>query len=384
MKNRLRRVAWTGCLVWLLGSLWSAESAAYCTAIWIPAYALILWEWFGRRDGNPRRPVRRVVSDAIPWLLIPPVLMLSAVALLSAYYLLRLGHLPDFTGFFDAALAFTSGFNVKPIDPAGNGWVLVLIFCVVSTFAAHLLCHGERFLPSLSVASGIFGAVWATGSYFVSHSHGTQILNLAPIYCASIGILLLVFSRYPSQDPIITLMKIAITPVLTVVIFSTFGNHSKLSWYLQRSYIRYTRDFVAVLEVDQLIAFETSEMHELLDRAGVRAGDRITSLQRDLLGRIAYHGDDGAREVRSEHPTFLPIKPTWALAALEKRRHRIEKLLGRWIFRYQPSGWLLVPKQNAFLPWVVETLDRTHTATEEFSNRKWRLIRMEFKGEVLG
>jgi hypothetical protein len=152
---------------------------------------------------------------------------------------------------------------------------------------------------------------------------------------------------------------------------------------LQRSYLRYTRDFVAVLEVDQLIPFENADMHELLHRAGVKAGDRITSLQRDLLGRIAYRGDEGAPDVRSEHPAFLPIKPTWALAALEKRRHRTEKLLSRWIFRYQPSGWLLVPKENAFLPWVVHMLNGTHVATREFSDRKWRLIWMEFKAEAL-
>src|ERR1051325_11858517 len=33
-------VLWTGCLVWLVGTLWSAESAAYCFAAWLAPLAL--------------------------------------------------------------------------------------------------------------------------------------------------------------------------------------------------------------------------------------------------------------------------------------------------------------------------------------------------------
>ncbi|MEJ7640345.1 MAG: hypothetical protein WKF75_20855 [Singulisphaera sp.] len=45
-----RRPLVLGSAAWLLGSLWSCESATYCTAIWLPAYAAMLWRRPGLRS----------------------------------------------------------------------------------------------------------------------------------------------------------------------------------------------------------------------------------------------------------------------------------------------------------------------------------------------
>src|SRR5262249_36292573 len=46
-----------GCLVWLLGTLWSAESAVYSAVIWLPAYVLLVW--CGASKRYPGRDDRR-------------------------------------------------------------------------------------------------------------------------------------------------------------------------------------------------------------------------------------------------------------------------------------------------------------------------------------
>src|SRR4030095_7529228 len=98
---------WIGCFSWVVGTLWSAESATYSTGIWIPAYFLIVC-----RDAFASRSVtelRKTILRNVSWLLLPLFLLGASIAMLAAYYLLSLGHAPDFHAFFEVAMAFKSG-----------------------------------------------------------------------------------------------------------------------------------------------------------------------------------------------------------------------------------------------------------------------------------
>ncbi|MBI3534402.1 MAG: hypothetical protein HY072_02805 [Deltaproteobacteria bacterium] len=60
-----------GNIVWLLGSMWSAESAVYCGVTWLPAYTVLVL----------KSKKLRSRYYTIVWLLCPMILLMSALAL---------------------------------------------------------------------------------------------------------------------------------------------------------------------------------------------------------------------------------------------------------------------------------------------------------------
>ena len=55
---------WMGTALWLIGTLWSAESAVYCSATWLPAYCMFVLQ--RRRTGRVRTAGRRRSGAARP------------------------------------------------------------------------------------------------------------------------------------------------------------------------------------------------------------------------------------------------------------------------------------------------------------------------------
>ena len=91
-----------GCVSWLLAVLWSAESAFYGSAIWLPAFGLIVLRDAGVFDGA--RDWRRILS----WLAVPPLLLAATVGGLVGLYRQFLGHGPDLRAYVDAALSYSN------------------------------------------------------------------------------------------------------------------------------------------------------------------------------------------------------------------------------------------------------------------------------------
>ena len=106
------RIPFIGTLLWLIGSLWSSESAVYCAAIWLPAYTLIAIRRTRVDLHLPTKPVRVTIA----WLIAPIVVLVVTLGLISAYYLLRLGHGPDWRSFYEYSFSFAGGFFSIPIS----------------------------------------------------------------------------------------------------------------------------------------------------------------------------------------------------------------------------------------------------------------------------
>ncbi|TMQ33157.1 MAG: hypothetical protein E6K70_14620, partial [Planctomycetota bacterium] len=91
-RDRLqKRILGLGCTAWLVGSLWSGESMAYCATIWLPAYFFLLLRracalYPAPGQGRLRLPA---VAVGLAW---PPLLLLTAVAGIAGYYAAVLGH----------------------------------------------------------------------------------------------------------------------------------------------------------------------------------------------------------------------------------------------------------------------------------------------------
>lgn len=157
-----------GCSVWVIGCLWSAESAVYSTATWIPAYIFFA-----------------VTENKIKWLLLPFCFLSITVLVISGYYYVQLGRLPEWFALFEfvSTVGPSGNWNV-PMPRNGVIWIaLLLLICVVSltlNYAKHSF-HDIR----IGVSLACFGAIWSVTSYYIGDSHNSKFHVLIHVYILS-------------------------------------------------------------------------------------------------------------------------------------------------------------------------------------------------------
>jgi hypothetical protein len=361
-----RRLLLSGCAVWLLGTLWSVESAAYSFAVWLPAFFLLVLR---RRSETPRGGNLR----AALWLALPPFLLFSSLAAICAFYAARLGHLPDPAAFYDYA-ARSEVFDV-PIAPDGPVWVCLLVFCALSTVAAGFLRRGlaHRALP---LVAGTWGALWATSVYFAVRSHPLNVTNaLTPIFCLAIGLTVYLLARHREDGPSSALVRASLVPVLTVLLVATFGAGGNLSSYVSTTLGGYEQG------LDERIPRFDPSLSRLLVEAGVRPDDPISyagaSVDREKSLRAWPTGDEA--ELVSSPRAWLPSTPYFLFLPLEEERR--QTYMSRFAERTRTGGWLIertAAQPYTASPWFSEQILRTHRPTRVVENKKWRLTCFEY------
>src|SRR5262249_39452246 len=186
----------------------SSESATYCTAAWLPAFGVLLW----RRARVHLGPAGRRVLWVLRWLCLPPILLSTAAAVVGIYYHTALGHGPDWGAFLEYALAFRSGFYALPIDPDGLVWLLLAALAAFATLCVYALRRDVG--PGvLGLAVGVWGAFWASASYFVSRSHENNATNLSCTLGLGAALALWAVGRRPACDASPRLIQAALVPV---------------------------------------------------------------------------------------------------------------------------------------------------------------------------
>lgn len=418
-KDPPRRILLVGCITWLIGTLWSAESAVYCAAVWLPAYALLVLRK-AISVHTERRSLRSSLLAAVFWLSIPPFLLLAIIGMIAGYYVLNLGHLPDWSAFFEYSVSFSSGYYAMPIDVSGPVLTLFLVFCALSATAAYFL-RGGLTQRALSLIGGTWGALWATSSYFVPRSHPTVVSLLSPILCVAIVVTLYLLARYQVTDRWAMLVRTSFVPVLVVILTVTFGNAAGLAQFAQyitpsphASYLeRYTDHAynrllpagVAAMageerateratrgsrhagyepEINRRLPVMDKSLLSLLDTAGVKIGEPIVYVGDPEFGGILPAWPvtaDSRIRFLSPPQTWQPTMPFWLVAALPDERKEV--YMARFTERARLSGWLIQSKEEApytSLPWFAGQLQQTHEPTEVFENDDWTLTWFEFSG----
>jgi hypothetical protein len=380
------RVLLLGTLIWLLGSLWSSESAAYCAAVWLPAYALLIL----RRavcTHRKQRSSKKSLNDAVAWLLLPLLTGTSAVVLINFYYLLTLGHSADWRGFYEYSFSSIVGFFALPSGIDTPVLTLLLIFCLTSAVVAHFLRRGLTPKP-VSLLAGTWGALWAMSSYYVSRSHPNNANALTPMLCFSMGIALYLLVRYQAQDWWRMTLRMSLVPFLTIILIMTFANTSFLKSYFTGRVFGYQRNINLYLpRVD-------SSLSNLMTSSGVKPSDPLIYCARGLYaaeppfdGLSIEHGvlfpvwiGDDCKQVVSPAYSWLPTAPLAVLAPLAEDRR--QEYMARFATRAKLSGWLVQSKHEApytSLPWFQQQLMRTHSPTKIHENEDWQLIWFEYQ-----
>lgn len=391
-----------GCVIWLVGTLWSFESAVYCAAIWIPAYALLVV----RKVINvytEQSSLKSSFRTALSWIAIPPLFLLAVTGMISAYYAVSLGHLPDWSAFSEYSASFASSYVRPRLELSGPGLPLFLVFCAFSTVAVYFLRSGLT-QRALSLVAGTWGALWAMGSYLITQGDGVAVAALSPILCVAIGVTLYLLAHYQKTDRWALLLRTSFIPVLTVLLTTTFGNAAGFANYIspQAGYFEREIDSIPLgagmsttgaeerpgyeREIDSHLPVMEESLRDLLDVAQVKTDDPIVYYVEDP--RVGYIlsarpiSDGSGVHLFSPSPTWLPTQPFLLLDPLSDERK--ELYVSRFVERARLGGWLIESKKEApytSSSWFSDPLQQTHTPTEVFENDEWRLTWFEFSDE---
>jgi hypothetical protein len=372
-RQSYRALFWSGCLVWLVATLWSVESAVYACATWLPAFALLAWRSTADVAGAPERTFKARLVASARWLLLPPALLVATVLLVAGIYFLRLGQAPDWRSFIEYAQAYKGGFAALPIDVNGAVWVLVIVFCAFATTVVYLLRDGADH-AALPLMLGAGGGLWAMCSYFVSRSHPNNVHNLGMVFCGAIGLVLYLLARERREEWWAVLVKASFVPILTIVLVAVFANKVAVTDYLftpQASFV----------QLEKLIPLSDVGLDLLLNSAEVKPDDPMVYIgPNEVFILSAWTFKQGERsEVLTTYKSWLPV-PLYSLAPLPEERRML--YLSRFSNRVKTGGWLIEYKREGppLYPWLAEYLRLHYTAGRSFENATWRLTWYDFKG----
>jgi hypothetical protein len=318
--SRELRVA--GNAVWVVGCLWSIESAVYCSSVWLPAWAVLTC-----CAGDAQR--------ARNWLrLLPLASLAAALLLIQTIYLCGLGHGPDWRALTDFVMPYAAGIHSIVSDPHGAVWCLVFCFAVLLT---ALIEHWQRGATRavLALHVGLCASVWSTATYFFARSLPGVAQVLGQVYALALVLALRAAPsdggsalRAPSYLPRLALAALATLWLTTALATpeTTFGA------------LAHVCDRASGLGGTP-VRLATDDENALLQRAGVRRDQPLAYAGPALLG--AWRTADG-RHLRDDldHPALLPFTSFTLVAPLAPGRRAV--YLARFVERRHTSGWLLV------------------------------------------
>ncbi len=346
-----------GNLVWVVGVLWSAESAIYSTFVWLPGYFLMVVAERWDQPDIRRRILNIAVLSAAPALLLAAVL--AAVFIV---YQVGFGHGPDLKSYYEFGLVYQGGFGSYPIDPGGPGWVLFLVY--VATLVTLMWNARKQPAAASVVLVATAALVYATSSYFVGRSHPNAVWNLAPEACIALAVTMALADRVMrSGDPLPGVLRLVAAPILVIFVFGAMADRAALTDWVTRP----QRD---ITNIDTALPGTDPNLLALLD-AYVHPGDRVAYLAADANPALSPHLFPDVEQPNGA-PLWLPLVPFTAINLLAPARRTT--YLERFIAQHPGGGWLIErtgPQPDE--EWVREVVRAHYTAGPTYSNAAFQL-----------
>ncbi len=325
--------------IWLIGSLWSFESAYYCSVTlgsFLAAEYLSLSRATGRWLGTLR-------------IFLPPCILLAvALGAIEAIYRISFGHRPDWRAFYEHALAFQGGFGALPIVITGG----LIYFLGILGF----LIRGCRSVPGSPAARSVFGMACgavAAFSYFAGRSHEANILNIFPIPFAA-----LVFGCLLFRDSGVRFSIAVPVALMSPVVFLGIGNrefyvHIRNTWTHQQHH------------ADVLLPRMPDKVAQVLERLPQDSGDSVVLV--DFQG-FAIHPDRNMRSfgvAGHSGASWLPLRPLAILLPLSA--DRIRTYFERWQQIHPKGGWIIYGTlEKPYMAPVLDAIGHGCKMEEEF------------------
>ncbi|GAC1542207.1 MAG: hypothetical protein NVS3B16_06850 [Vulcanimicrobiaceae bacterium] len=340
-RGRLRTLAYAGgYAVWAISLLWSFESGAIATLMWLPFVAAeyVRWiafarpGWLGAAAGASKR--------LLPFVVIAVVI----VASLELVYRIGLKHAPDWRAYVEFAYTYNAGEkSQQPIQVRGPGWV-VLTFAIV---AAATVCRAvrARAFDAVPLLVACWFAVWGVSNYYVSEGFNDHVNGIAPIFITVFAVWLAV-DRAENRDVFTLAARAFALPILVLVFAQAVGSPSALRTM--------SLPFSPGFSGDSLASAPPlrGEITALMRRAGVRDTDLIVfpasawEIKTELGMILPFVKSAGGGF--AQRYAWLPISPVGPyneLQTLPKTRART--YLARYYAHVRRTGWFVVYHRDA-------------------------------------
>jgi len=159
-------------LSWCLGIFWSAESAYYCTSIYL---FILIADILSSKTSTAKLNAFR-----IHLICATSIATIAAVIIFFVYYIYT-GIAPNYVSMFDYAIGYASGYGYVPLPLYGPGNLLLLLFLGIGAITIAAIRDGDK-STSISLAASA-GCLWAIGSYYLGRPVPQNITALFPILC---------------------------------------------------------------------------------------------------------------------------------------------------------------------------------------------------------
>lgn len=345
--------------MWIFGCLWSFESAVYSSAIFFlgaVAYVFSLRKLTSYRDLiNQSFILLRIISFAL-------ICLSATLIVISGYYKINLGVLPDFKMFYEYALNYGGGFGGIPIQKFGAIWVYVLLFCglygaifFVRLDAIEIKNHNTIIFASL-------GIVLSLTTYLIGRAHASNITAVLPIICFVVIVVLLI--NQESSHPNIPLYAIGF-PVIFISLCGGLAQPSSID--------HLTRIASFTGDIQNRLRPPDPTLEELIKEAKITPHDSV-----------AYYGFHAAMPIYLDGENVKAYEKTWIFNPFQlleepiSYQRRQEIAMRSLVDRGQNEGYIVQAKgqfEERFNEWM-GIISKYYLFDKTYENKDFRIIHL--------
>lgn len=344
---------------WVIGCLWSFESALYSSAIYFSSLFIFIFS----NGPLSQEGVAQSFFSLCRHIFLSLLFLVLALGIIEICYLIKLGVGPDWKMYFEYALSYGSGFGGVPINLFGAIWVYILLFFGI--YSAIYFAESSRAirLNYLVVIGGSLGVILSLSTYLIGRAHGSNVTAVLPIIClVLVGVLK---GRLPKSFPNPFLMTISI-PIFMVLFGGTLSQPGTLNT------LSGLKSFTSHLEYR--LRVPDSELSSLLLDANITPDDYVI-----YYGFHAsmpqFNIDTGA--IDSYEKTMLPNP--FQLLEEPIRPERRATIISRFMNRNVNSGYLVQAKgqfEERFSEWL-DILNGPYDISVVGQNQSYKLYELK-------
>jgi len=365
-----------GTLIWLFNCFWSSETAAWCTIIWLPTLAHLLYrQWCKEVMQEVPKSIRARRLGFMA--LLPLGALLLVVGAIDAYYIFRLGHGPDWSCYIGYLRAAGSGAFIHEFslgDAATTYFlvpVLVLIGLVIA--ASHVIKRSIA-APELTVLVAAFTLVWSLDSYSIAELYPLTVEECGEIFCL-IGIVAIfhVLRQAGIKEWWSLAIKACSVPLLALPILIAFQQWPIIAMWSSYTFVRHP------MPVDRELPSIDDSLGQLLQQAGVKQSDPIVLLDEEIMP-VWLQNNPGYYQGIS--PALLPVTPGALVGPLSPSRMKV--YIDRYADRRKAGGWLIERKHVSkdhpdFRPIVLPLIQDRFEVEKSYSNADYSVLYMIYR-----
>lgn len=319
---------WMGSFCWVMGILWSFESGAFCSTVFIPVLGVMLLQQtvqILRNSGTWSQAFR----SSLPYVFVPVGMLSLAIVIIWGYYKRYLGTAPDWLSYCEYAVLHVG--NDKLTSPltqvTDRAHVLLAVLCIFATITVWMASE-KPFSHHVAVALGCWYAFWSSLLLFVTLKHFPFSDN-ATLFSMGLG-LLLPLVKDTAHLTMARSVRHALLPIIAFILTITYAHPdlSRIFKHLRMPELQLTRIMYPMEPAACL----------LLDYAGL---DSDASLVCDYYGRLLPppRHQECPKGPYAHHRSWLP-QPLVMLSVLPEYRKNL--YIERNLKRYPEGGWLLI------------------------------------------